>query len=78
MGTNVAGAWDRAAKLLHESSTKQPSSAEAQAALISVQHLVDHVCELPPAPKAVWKKLVQELKVGCAQEVSLQLLVLCI
>lgn len=77
MGTNVAGAWDRAAKLL-QSSTKQPISAEAQAALISVQHLVYHVCELPPAPKAVWKKLVQELKVGCAQEVSLQLLVLCI
>ena len=63
MGTNVAGAWDKAAKLLHECSTKQAgSAAEAKAALLIVKHLIDRICEVP-APRAVWKKLVQQLKV---------------
>jgi hypothetical protein len=63
MGTNVAGAWDKAAKLLHNCcSTKQLGSAETKEALLSVKHLVDRICETP-APRAVWKKLVQQLKV---------------
>jgi hypothetical protein len=72
MGTNVAGAWDKAAKLLQESSTKQPGSAEANAVLRRVQdsNLLDKLDELPTQPKAVWKKLVLQLKVCQARAVS--------
>jgi hypothetical protein len=63
MGTNVAGAWDKAAKLLQESSTMQPGSVVANTALRCVQDLTDRLEQLPTQPKAVWKKLVQQLKV---------------
>jgi hypothetical protein len=74
MGTNVASTWDKVAKLLQEGSTKQPDSAEASTALVIVQHLVDKVCELPSPPKAVWKKLVLQLKVSFRHAMSLVLL----
>ena len=62
MGTNVAAAWQKVAKLLQDCSTKQPGSAEA--ALSSVQQLLGKLPTLPQAPKAVWKKLVQQQKVS--------------
>jgi hypothetical protein len=62
MGTNVAAAWQKVAKLLQDCSTKQPGSAEA--ALSSIKQLLGKLPTLPPAPKAVWKKLVQQQKVS--------------
>jgi hypothetical protein len=70
MGTNVAGAWDKAAKLLQESSTMQPHSVVANTALRTVQDLTDRLEQLPSQPKAVWKKLVQQLKVGARHATS--------
>ena len=68
MGTNVAGSWQKAAKLLQEYSTRQADTQEAKAALRSVQELLVKLEKLPMPPKAVWKKLVQQLQVCCAQE----------
>jgi hypothetical protein len=67
MGTNIAGAWQEVAKLLQDYSTKQPGSADANAALDQVQHLVAKLDQLPSPPKAIWKKLVQQIKVRRAQ-----------
>jgi hypothetical protein len=64
MGTNAAGAWQKVAKLLQECRTKQLNSAEVVPTLKSVQQLLDRLEKLPAAPKAVWKKLVQQLKVS--------------
>lgn len=63
MGTNIAGLWGKAAQQLKDI-TKQPGSAEAEAALTSVQDLIDKLQDLPTPPKAVWKKLVQQKKVS--------------
>jgi hypothetical protein len=68
MGTNVAGTWQETAKILQDCSTKQPGRAAARMAVCSVQNLLNKLLELPSQPKAVWKKLVQQLKVrvtGC-------------
>jgi hypothetical protein len=61
-GTNVAAAWQKVVKLLQDCSTKQPGKADA--ALSDVQKLLRRLATLPPAPKAVWKKLVQQQKVS--------------
>jgi hypothetical protein len=66
MGTNVAASWQKAAKLLQDCSTRQPNSAEAQTAVQSVHDLISKLMDLPTPPKAVWKKLVQQLQVCCA------------
>jgi hypothetical protein len=63
MCANVAGAWQKVTKMLQDCSTKQPNSAEAVLELNSVTQLLDKLEKLPPAPRAVWKKLVQQLKV---------------
>jgi hypothetical protein len=65
MGTNVAGVWDKAAKLLLDCTTQQPG-AEADASLLRATTLTDKLGQLPSPPKAVWKKLVQQLKVNAA------------
>lgn len=62
MGTNVAALWQKVAKLLQDCSTLHADSIEAQAALHSVHDLVEKLLQLPTPPKAVWKKLVQQLQ----------------
>jgi hypothetical protein len=85
MGTNVAALWQKAVKLLQDCSTRQNNSAasasaillqqnnsaEAQSAVQSVQDLMKKLDELPTPPKAVLKKIVQQLQVWCAQDVQL-------
>lgn len=68
MGTNVAGSWQKAVKLLQECSSKQSDSAEADAAECRVHDLIDKLMELPTPPKAVWKKMVQQLQVCSTQD----------
>jgi hypothetical protein len=63
MGSNVAGSWQQAVKLLEKCSTMQTGSAEAKAALRSVRGLIDKLNGLPTPLKAVWKKLVHQLQV---------------
>jgi hypothetical protein len=65
MRTNIAGVWDKAAKLLLDCSTQQDGSAEAEAALRLVNALHDKLQSVDAQPKASWKKMVQQLKV-CA------------
>lgn len=65
MGTNVAGLWQKAAKLLQDS-TRQTDSAGQEATLRTVHGFIGMLYELPTPPKAVWKKLVQQLKVRTA------------
>jgi hypothetical protein len=63
MGTNVAALWQKVVKLLQDC-TLHADSIEAQAALQSVEfELVEKLLQLPTPPKAVWKKLVQQLQV---------------
>jgi hypothetical protein len=64
MGTNAAAMWAKVAKLLQDCSTMQPGSADADAVLDGVYRLMEKLVELPTPPKAVWKKLVQQHKVG--------------
>lgn len=64
MGTNAAAMWDKVAKLLQDCSNMQPDSADADAVLDSVHRLMRKLEQLPTPPKAVWKKLVQQLKVS--------------
>jgi hypothetical protein len=72
MGTNAAVLWQKAAELLQESSSRQTNSAdvllspytlEAQPALRRVHDLLEKLHNLPTPPKAVWKKVVQQLQV---------------
>jgi hypothetical protein len=65
MGTNVAALWQKAVKLLQDCSARQNGSTEANAALKGATDLIDKLTELPNPPKAVWKKLVQQLQVCC-------------
>ncbi len=65
MGTNFASMWQKAAKLVSCSSTKQQGSPEAEAASLSAMALMNQLEQLNLPPKAVWKKLVQQMKVGC-------------
>ena len=65
MGTNVAGLLQKAVKLLQDCSTRQTDSAEAQAALHSLQEINGKLHDLPTPAKAVWKKLVHQLQVCC-------------
>jgi hypothetical protein len=69
MGTNVAGSWQKAAELLQVCS--KGSDSEAVAAWHSVQGLVLKLDQLPAPPKAVWKKLVQQLMVCCIHDMSM-------
>jgi hypothetical protein len=64
MGTNAAGVWDKAAKLLLDCTTQQPGSSEAAASLVQATTLIGKLIQLDSIPKAAWKKLVQQLKVG--------------
>lgn len=64
MGTNFATSWQRIAKLLQDGSS---GSATADAAVRSVVGELDRLKQLPMPPKAVWKKLVQNMKVCCDQ-----------
>jgi hypothetical protein len=66
MGTNVAGSWQKAVKFLEECNTKQTGTIEAEAALRRVHDSFAKLRELPTPPKAVWKKLVQQLQVCCS------------
>jgi hypothetical protein len=66
MGTNLAGSWQKVVKLLQECSTRQTGSTGTEAVIRSVQDLIDKMQHLPAPPKAVWKKLVQQLQVCCA------------
>jgi hypothetical protein len=50
MGTNLAGSWQKAVKLLQDCSTRQAHSAEAEAAL---HDLIVKLDGLPTPPKAV-------------------------
>ena len=59
MGSNAAHLWQRAAKLLQECST---GSGDTESALRSVRDL-GKLEKLPLPPKAVWKKVVQQLQV---------------
>ena len=68
MGTNLAGSWQKAVKLLQDCSTRQAHSAEAEAAL---HDLIVKLDGLPTPPKAVWKKLVQQLQVCTGHALSL-------
>lgn len=63
MARNVAGSWQKVVKLVQDCSTRQAESAEAQAAVQSVQDLIGQLKQLPTPPKAVWKKVVQQLQV---------------
>jgi hypothetical protein len=74
MGTNVASLWQKAVKLLQSCSTRQfdNSDAEAEAVVHRVCDLIDKLKDLPTPPKAVWKKLVQQLQVSCAIKDTLQ------
>lgn len=65
MGNNYAAAWQHAIKEVQDwcFTTQLPGSAEAGAAYLSMMPSVKHVSDLPPPPKAVWKKLVLQLKV---------------
>lgn len=63
MCTNIAGVWDKAAKLLLDCSTQQDGSAEAEAAVRHVRALHDKLESVDAQPKASWKKMVQQLKV---------------
>jgi hypothetical protein len=65
MSANVAVLWQRAVKLLQDCSS---GSADAESSLQSVQDLLEKLEQLPTPPKAVWKKLVQQLQVCCAQD----------
>lgn len=66
MGANVATSWQQVVKLLQDCSTRPTDSAEAQAALQSVHKITCKLEKLDTPPKAVWKKLVQQLQVWCA------------
>jgi hypothetical protein len=64
MVTFVAGAWQKAVKLLQECSTKQTGSTEAEAAFSRMYQALNILNKTPTPPKAVKKKLVQQLQVG--------------
>ena len=69
MGANVVASWQKVVKLLQDCSTRQTDSA-AEAALQSVHKLTCQLEKFPTPPKAVWKKLVQQLQV-CVLSLSL-------
>jgi hypothetical protein len=63
MGTNFATVWQQVIKRLQDccsSAGLVPNSQEVKAASRCVEPLYG----LPPAPKAAWKKVVLQLKVG--------------
>jgi hypothetical protein len=68
MGTSAAVSWQKVVKLLQQCSIRQTNSKEAEAAVNSVNELIGKLHKLPTPPKAVWKKLVQQLQVRCAQD----------
>jgi hypothetical protein len=61
MGAKVTAAWEQAVRLLHDCNIH--SGGEQSACCAAVEQLLDKLTALPTPPKAVWKKLVQELKV---------------
>lgn len=68
MGKNFATSWQILANLLQECSTGS-AYADLDAALSIVPNLLAKLEQLPMAPKAMWKKLVQ-LQVCCAQDMA--------
>jgi hypothetical protein len=62
MGKNFATCWQRIAKLLQDCSS---GGANADAAVRSAVGLLGKLKQLPMPAKAVWKKLVQQMKVCC-------------
>lgn len=64
MGANFATNWQRVAKLLQDGSS---GGANADAAVRSVVGMLDKLEQLHTPPKAVWKRLVQQMKVCCDQ-----------
>jgi hypothetical protein len=66
MGTNVAGSWQKAVKLLQDIQLLQDCTAkeaDREKAVAALEKLVDLVYKLehlPTPPKAVWKKLLQQ------------------
>jgi hypothetical protein len=53
MGTNAAGVWDKAAKLLLDCTTQlqQPGSSEAAASLVQAITLIGKLIQLDSIPK---------------------------
>ena len=74
MARNVAGSWQKAVQLLQDCNTRQTASTEAQAAVRSVKGLIGQLQGHPTPPKAVWKKLVQQMQVCCVLLLRLRLL----
>lgn len=62
MGANVIAAWEQAVRLLHDCN-RHAGSAQSSACCAAVEQLLDKLTELPTPPKALWQKLVQQLKV---------------
>lgn len=63
--SSAVGLWEQAVKLLRQ---QQPGSSSAAAGsdeslCDSIRELLVKLEPLPPQPKAVWKKLIQQLKV---------------
>jgi hypothetical protein len=72
MSGHVASTWQAAIKGLQDCCSSAvgllPDSAEAEAAYTRAALAFDPLHDLPtPAPKAVWKKVVMQQKVGQAQ-----------
>ena len=68
MGASSAvGLWKQAVKLLHDWPQQQPGSStvDDEFRCASIRVLRAKLEALPPQPKAVWKKLIQQLKVCC-------------
>ena len=63
-GMATAGAWQKAARLVQHCCDQQPGTAEEAAACYDAHELIEQLQRQPPPPKAAWKKLVQQLKVG--------------
>jgi hypothetical protein len=70
MGTNVISSWEQVVKLLR-GGTKDPASCADPSLYPRVVSLVTKLNSLPPPPRSVWKKLVQQLQVRSSHTATL-------
>lgn len=65
MANAAAASWTACIKALHQL-TDRAGNADVSAAVDAVRQHMDKLTLQPPLPNAVWKKLVQDVQVKCA------------
>lgn len=62
MGTGIGGLWQQTVKALQDATTNAASCA-SRPLYAGVMVLLEELKNLPPPPKSIWKKLVQQQQV---------------